>query len=156
VLFSLINTRSGINPPVFLASAAFLLLAVISESCSWSGMAAFQTGDYPMVFTGFLSASKVWLFLGEILKSLDTWQRGKRSLKFRLNPGCFDDAQDCPHLTHRRLIKFVDDLTPPADLAEFEYVLLNVRHPGGTGTPEFAARLVKQLKILSCFNYATT
>jgi len=62
-----------------------------------------------------------------------------------------------PYLTHRRLIKFVDDLTPPpADLAEFEYVLLNVRHPGGTGTPEFAARLVKQPKILSCFNYATS
>jgi len=37
-----------------------------------------------------------------------------------------------PHLTHRRLIKFVDDLTPPPDLAEFEYVFTQcTRHQAG-------------------------
>jgi len=46
-------------------------------------MAAFQTGDYPMVFTGFLSASKVWLFLGEIFEiTRYLASNAKRSLKF--------------------------------------------------------------------------
>jgi len=105
-------------------------------------MAAFQTGDYPMVFTGFLSA-KYGYFWERYLKSLDTWQATREAIaQIDSIRGVLTTHRIALHLTHRCLIKFVDDLTPPpADLAEFEYVLLNVRHPGGTGTPEFAARL---------------
>jgi len=57
-----------------------------------------------------------------------------------------------PHLTHRRIIKFVERLSPPpADLVQFEYVLLDVRHPGETSTPEFAVSLVNQLKNAELF-----
>lgn len=56
-----------------------------------------------------------------------------------------------PHLTHRRLIKFIDNLSPiPADLTQFEYILLNVRHPGVSSTL-VASSLVNQLKKSKLF-----
>ena len=43
-------------------------------------------------------------------------------------------------------MKFTHANSPPTNLAEFDYVLLNVRHPGWLSNQEFAARLVNQLK----------
>jgi len=72
------------------------------------------TGD-SRALLAFLALAKYGYFAGRYLKSLDTWQkqRGKAIAQIQTQSGVFDDAQDCPRLTHRCLIKFVDDLTPP-------------------------------------------
>jgi hypothetical protein len=38
-----------------------------------------------------------------------------------------------------------------ADLAQFEYILLDMRHPGETTTPEVVVSLVNQLKNAELF-----
>jgi hypothetical protein len=44
------------------------------------------------------------------------------------------------------LITYTNADSSPADLNVFNYVLLNVRHPGFSSNQEFAANLVNQLK----------
>lgn len=60
--------------------------------------------------------------------------------------GVLTTAEVAPHLTHRPLVKLTDTNSPPTNIAEFDYVLLNVRHPGWLSNQEFAASLVNQLK----------
>jgi hypothetical protein len=55
-----------------------------------------------------------------------------------------------PHLSHRPLIERTVT-TEPQDLNQFEYVLLNLRHPGSNSSPEFGAQLVEKLQQASQF-----
>lgn len=135
----------------------FLLLAVISTLAAGGGWLRSRRAIILWSLLAFLALAKYGYFGSRYLNSLDTWQ-ATREAKARIQN--FLPPQDsvlttnriAPHLTHRRLIKFVDDLTPlSADLAQFNYVLLNMRHPGGTGSPEFTARLVNQLKNSELF-----
>lgn len=132
----------------------FVLLSVISSLAVGRGWLRSKRAIILWSLLAFLALAKYGYFWERYLKSLDTWQATQEAIAQiqTQSGGVLTTHRIAPHLTHRRLIKFVDDLTPlPADLAEFEYVLLNVRHPGGTGTPEFAARLVNQLKNTELF-----
>jgi uncharacterized membrane protein len=56
-----------------------------------------------------------------------------------------------PHLSHRPVINTTDKDIPPNDLSRFEYVLLDLRHPGWRSSPEFAASLLQKLQTDSTF-----
>lgn len=131
----------------------FLLLAVISNLAAGGGWLRNKRAIILWSFLAFLALAKYGYFGSKYLSSLDTWQATREAIaQIQSHGGVLTTHRIAPHLTHRRLIKFVDDLTPlTADLSEFEYVLLNVRHPGGTGTPEFATSLVNQLKTATSF-----
>jgi hypothetical protein len=64
--------------------------------------------------------------------------------------GVLTTATISTHLTHRKLIKFTDVTNPP-NLTDFDYVLLNIRHPGWLSNQEFADSLLKQLQNLPDF-----
>jgi hypothetical protein len=51
-----------------------------------------------------------------------------------------------PHLSHRKLIRYTDAAYPDQELDIFDYVLLNVRHPGWGSDEKFSKHLVQQLE----------
>ncbi|MCZ0901310.1 DUF2079 domain-containing protein, partial [Microcoleus sp. HI-ES] len=55
-------------------------------------------------------------------------------------------AQIAPHLAHRPVVKLTQANAPPANFAEFDYVLLNLRYPGWMSDRAFVENLVTQLK----------
>ena len=131
----------------------FLVLAVISSLAAGRGWLRSRRAIILLSLLAFLALAKYGYFWERYLKSLDTWQATREAIaQIRTSGGVLTTHRIAPHLSHRRLIEFVDDLTPlPVDLAEFDYVLLNLRHPGGTGRPEFATNLVNQLKNAKLF-----
>jgi uncharacterized membrane protein len=126
----------------------FLLLAVISSLAAGQGWLRNGRAIVLWSLVAFLALAKFGYFGSRYLESLDTWQATREAIaQVQTKGGVLTTAQIAPHLTHRPLIKLATSSLPPAaDFAEFEYVLLNVRHPGWSSTPEFAARLVNQLK----------
>lgn len=145
-----------------LPSVPFLLLAVISSLAAGRSWLRSRRAIVLWSLLAFLALAKYGYFGSRYLKSLDTWQatqeaiseiqNGDKAAEYsnRFLPaqgGVLTTHRIAPHLSHRSLIQYIDDLTRlPPDLAKFKYVLLNVRHPDATGNSELAANLVNQLK----------
>lgn len=125
----------------------FLLVAVISSlaaGCGW-----LRNGRLITLWSlvAFLALAKYGYFGSIYLDSLDTLQATQQAIaKVQTQGGVLTTAEIAPHLTHRQLIKLTDANSPPNDLTQFDYVLLNVRHPGWLSNSEFATSLVNQLK----------
>ena len=125
----------------------FLLVAVISSLAAGRGWWLRRRWIALWSLIAFLALAKYGYFGSIYLNSLDTWQAIREAIaQVQTKGGVLTTAEIAPHLTHRKLVKFTDANSPPANLAEFDYVLLNVRHPGWLSNQEFAARLVNQLK----------
>lgn len=126
----------------------FLILATISALAAGKGWLRSQRAIILWSLLAFLALAKFGFFWTIYLGSLDTWQATREAIaQIDTKAGVLTTNRMAPHLTHRRLIQFVDDSTPlTTDLEQFEYVLLNVRHPYGSGNPEFAINFVNQLK----------
>ncbi|MFQ4143235.1 DUF2079 domain-containing protein [Chlorogloeopsis sp. ULAP02] len=100
----------------------------------------------------FLALAKYGYFWTIYLDSLDTWQATREAIALvQTKGGVYTTAEIAPHLTHRPLLKFTDANSPPADLTKFEYILLNVRHPGWLSNRDFATNLVNQLQNTELF-----
>lgn len=125
----------------------FLLVAVISSAAanrSW-----LRSGRLITLWSlvAFLALAKYGYFGSIYLNSLDTLQATRQAIaQVQTKGGVLTTAEIAPHLTHRQLIKLTDANSPQADLTQFDYVLLNVRHPGWLSNSEFATSLVNQLK----------
>jgi uncharacterized membrane protein len=126
----------------------FLLLAVISSLAANRSWLKNRKAIILWSLVAFLALAKYGYFWSKYQISLDNWQATREaSAQIQTSDGVLTTHRIVPHLTHRRLIQFVDDFNPPpADLSAFEYVLLNVRYPGGSGNREFAANFVNQLR----------
>ncbi len=95
----------------------------------------------------FLCLAKFGYFWSIYIQNIDTWKANKIAISQIQNmPGSvLTTANLAPHLTHRPLVKFTNIDAPPPDLSRFNYVLLNIRHPGWKSNPEFAQSLAQQL-----------
>lgn len=125
----------------------FLLLVVISSLAA--NRAWLRNGRLITLWSlvAFLALAKYGYFGSIYLDSLDTLQATRQAIaQVATKGGVLTTAEIAPHLTHRQLIKLTDANSPPANLTQFEYVLLNVRHPGWLSNSEFATSLVNQLK----------
>jgi len=125
----------------------FLLLAVISSLAAGRGW--LRSGRLIVLWSlvGFLALAKYGYFGSIYLDSLDTWQATREAIAHvQTKAGVLTTAEIAPHLTHRQLVKLTDANSPPTNFAEFDYILLNVRHPGWLSNQKFAASLVNQLK----------
>ncbi|MEH1768686.1 MAG: DUF2079 domain-containing protein [Nostoc sp.] len=130
-----------------LPALPFLLLAVISSLAAGRGLLQNKRAIILWSLVVFLSLAKFTFFGGKYLKSIDTWQATKQAIaQIQTQGSVYTTAQISPHLSHRKLITFTNNDSPPADLNTYNYVLLNVRHPSWSNTQEFAASLVNQLK----------
>lgn len=126
----------------------FLMLAVISSLAAGSGWLRSRRAIILWALVAFMLLGKYGYFWSRYLRSIDTWQATQEAIAQVHTQGAVLTSHSiAPHLSHRPMIHFVDDISgPPSNVARYEYILLNVRHPDGTRNPEFAANLVNQLK----------
>lgn len=143
-----------------LPAVPFLLVAVISSLAANQGATrsfSVPSGKLAWLRSGraialwslvaFLALAKYGYFGSIYLSSLDTWQASRQAIaQVQTLGSVLTTAEIAPHLTQRPLVKFTDVNSPPSNLADFDYALLNVRHPGWLSSQEFAASLVNQLK----------
>lgn len=122
----------------------FLLLAVISSLAAGKSWLRSRRAIILWSLLAFLALAKYGYFWSRYLDSLDNWQATRQAIAQVQAGNVLTTHRIAPHLTHRRLIRFIDQSPIPA-IAQFDYVLLNVRHPGVVRTSD-AANLVNQLK----------
>ncbi|NEO31052.1 MAG: DUF2079 domain-containing protein [Symploca sp. SIO3C6] len=95
----------------------------------------------------FLALGKYGYFWSIYLNSLDTWQATREALVQIQTPGSVLTApQIAPHLTHRQVVKLAIAGSECANLDEFEYILLNLPHPGFGSTPKVVVSLLARIK----------
>ncbi|MEG5000080.1 DUF2079 domain-containing protein [Microcoleus sp. B4-D4] len=138
----------------------FLLVAVISSLADRNqcqGKIIFDRlpiPNYPLPkiiviwsLIAFLALAKYGYFWTIYLDSLDTLPATREAITFINTKGSvLTTSHVAPHLTHRPVVKLTEAKTPPTSLAEFDYVLLNLRYPGWMSDRAFVQNLVTQLK----------
>ena len=94
----------------------------------------------------FLCLAKYGYFWTIYLEALDTLPATKEAISLVQTKGnVLTTANIAPHLAHRPVVKLTQAHTPPANLTEFDYVLLNWRYPGWMSDRAFVQNLVTQL-----------
>ncbi|MEA5503509.1 DUF2079 domain-containing protein [Halotia wernerae UHCC 0503] len=126
----------------------FLILAVIASLSAGRGWLKNRQAIILWALLAFMVLGKYSYFWSQYLRSIDTWQATRQAIaQIHTKGAVLTTHSIAPHLTHRSSVQFVDDLSgSPPDFKQFEYILLNVRHPDGTHNPEFANKLVNQLR----------
>lgn len=138
----------------------FLLLAVISSLAAGRGWLR-PRGIIIWSLVAFLALAKYGYFGSIYLNSLSTWKATRDAiaqiqtedkndslsspLQGGTKGGVLTTHNIAPHLAHRSLIKFTNADSPPGDLTEFKYILLNLRHPGWKSSREFTENLLNKL-----------
>ena len=129
-----------------LPALPFLILAVIASLTVGKGLLQNRRAIIIWSLITFLCLAKFTHFTGKYLESIDNLQATREAISLVKNQGSvYTTAQITPHLSNRDLIKFTDTGSPNQDLNIFDYILLNVRHPGLASNQEFATNLVNQL-----------
>src|SRR6476661_243059 len=131
----------------------FLLVAVISSlaaSNQHKEKTIFDTLPRVIVIwslIAFLALAKYGYFWTIYLNGIDTLPATKEAISLVETKGSvLTTAQIAPHLAHRPVVKLTHAKAPPANLAEFDYVLLNLRYPGWMSDREFVKNLITKLK----------
>ncbi|OCQ95300.1 hypothetical protein BCD67_02435 [Oscillatoriales cyanobacterium USR001] len=148
----------------------FLLLAAIAkeegrgkredvenqENQETSEMFAISNLKFPIPSLNYPKTIIIWsllmfLILGNAKQfllyptRLDTWKASREAIAQIYPPGAvLTDNRLAPHLTQRPVVKLLSQISPNTDLSEFEYVILNLRHPW-PDTKEIGDNLAKQL-----------
>ncbi|KAF3889022.1 MULTISPECIES: DUF2079 domain-containing protein [Nostocales] len=130
-----------------LPALPFLLLAVIASLAANRGWLRNQKAIIIWSAITFLSLAKFTHFGGKYLESVDNWQATWEAVaRVPSKESLYTTASISPHLSQRQFIQLTNADVPPKDLAQFQHVLLNVRHPGWASNQQFASSLVNQLK----------
>lgn len=125
----------------------FLILVVIKSLAAGKGWLQNKRAIILWSLVIFLGLAKFGYFWSGYLESLDTWQATREAIaQVQTKGSVYTTATISPHLAHRQLIKLTDASSPQTDLTIFDYVLLDVRHPGWASNPKFAASLLNQVK----------
>ncbi|BAZ29060.1 hypothetical protein NIES4074_14970 [Cylindrospermum sp. NIES-4074] len=125
----------------------FLFLAVIQTLANGGGWLRTKRAIILWSLVTFLILAKYGYLWSIYLKSLDTWQSMRESIALvNTKGGVYTTAEITPHLTHRKLIEFTNAELPPQELNQFDYILLNVRHPGWLSNQNFVTSLINQIQ----------
>ncbi|MEG4054152.1 MULTISPECIES: DUF2079 domain-containing protein [unclassified Microcoleus] len=138
----------------------FLLVAVISSlaaSNQQKGKTIFDRlpiPNYPLPrviviwsLIAFLALAKYGYFWTIYLNGFDTLPATREAISLVETKGSvLTNVQIAPHLAHRPVVRLTQANAPPANLAEFDYVLLNLRYPGWMSDRAFVENLITQLK----------
>jgi uncharacterized membrane protein len=138
----------------------FLLVAVISSLAASNQQKGKTILDrlpipnYPLSrviviwsLIAFLALAKYGYFWTIYLNGIDTLPATREAISLVETKGSvLTNFQIAPHLAHRPVVRLTHANAPPANLAEFDYVLLNLRYPGWMSDREFVKNLVIKLK----------
>ncbi|MFM7579532.1 MAG: DUF2079 domain-containing protein, partial [Microcystaceae cyanobacterium] len=81
------------------------------------------------------------------LATWDTWSATQSAIaEIKTQGGILTSAEMAPHITHRSLVKLAVNGSENLDLDQFEYVLVNLRHPGWESSPQFLLNLLQKLE----------
>jgi len=113
---------------------------------------------------GFLALAKFGYFGSIYLAELDTWadsraaitliQTQERSIPASQRGGILTTADLGPHLSHRTMLRQTIATAPPPNWGEYDWVLLNLKHPGWGSTHEFAQSLDRELRSNPAYKIA--
>ena len=100
----------------------------------------------------FITMSRLSLFTGDYLQTLDTWQANNEAIALLKDKkgSIITTHEIAPHVTHRQKVKIAFSNTH-YDLATFDYILLNTRHAGYQSDRNYALSLVEQSKQIPSF-----
>jgi uncharacterized membrane protein len=125
----------------------FLLLAVIDAAAAQKSWLQRPRWILLWALVCFFALAKVGYFIDRYLSSWDTWQATNTAIaEIKTEGGVLTSAEIAPHLTHRALLKLAVNGSENLDLAQFDYILLNYRHPGWESSPELVSILLNQLE----------
>ena len=89
--------------------------------------------QYPRII--ILWSTLIFLLFGNVVslfsypRSFDTWQATNDAITYvKTKGGVLTDNRLAPHFTHRSMVKLLNQ-TEPDNLDEFDYIILNLRHP---------------------------
>ncbi|MDX2229034.1 MAG: DUF2079 domain-containing protein [Leptolyngbyaceae cyanobacterium bins.349] len=128
----------------------FLVLSVIAALAA--GRSFLQQPRYIVLWSlvGFLALAQYPLFWTRYLQRVDTWAASRAAIARVTTEGAvLAPAALVPHLSHRPLIKVIAQ--PTIRLEEFDYLLLNRRHPGRLSSPEVVDQLIDRAAQQSTF-----
>jgi uncharacterized membrane protein len=130
----------------------FLLLAVISTLAAGSGWLQHKRGIIIWSLVAFLALAKFGYFWSRYISYLDTWQASREAIALVKTKGnVLASVHIVPHLSHRPYIVPIMSGSESVDLNQFQYVLLNLRHPGLGQPEEIGYNIVKQLTQMHQF-----
>ncbi len=130
----------------------FLLVAVISSLAADKAWLRHKRQIILWSLIAFLALAKFGYFWSRYLDSIDTWQATREAIAIvQTKAGVLASNHIVPHLTHRPFIQATSLASESADLNQYKYVLLNVRHPGLGSPPEIGLNLVKRLQQMPQF-----
>ena len=95
----------------------------------------------------FVALAKWEYFPKRYLATWDTWSATNAAIaEIKTQGGVLTSAEIAPHVTHRPLVKLAVNGSENLDLDQFEYVLVNLRHPGWESSPQFLLNLLQKLE----------
>lgn len=137
-----------------LPALPFLLLAAIASLQAGHAWLRSRRAIVLWSLVAFLALAKYGYFGSIYLSRLDTWQATRKAMaEIQTEGSVLTTHAIAPHLTHRPLLQFTNPAVAP-NLQNFDYVLLNLRHPVWPSHPEFARSLQLQLQTDPQFRLA--
>ena len=115
----------------------FLWLAIIETLAQGKGW--FQKPRWMLVWgvIAFITLAKVGFFWTKYLEEIDTWNATREAITLVKTPeNVLTKSEIIPQLTHRQVIEIAGEESEKMNLNQFEYILLNLRHPGWGSTEE--------------------
>jgi uncharacterized membrane protein len=125
----------------------FLIVAIIDN---WSfGKIWFRNQKIILIWSiiCFLALAKFGYFWTRYLGGIDNLRATKTAVSKVITKGSvLTNSQIAPHLTHRSVLELALDGSETKDLKQFEYILLNLRHPGWGSSPETVNQIILNLQ----------
>ncbi|HBK65040.1 MAG TPA: hypothetical protein DD000_16370, partial [Cyanobacteria bacterium UBA11166] len=129
-----------------LPAIPFLLIAVISSLAGGKGWLQNRRGIILWCLVAFIALAKFGYFGSKYLQSIDTWQETREAISLiQTKGGILVPAEVAPHLTHRSVVNLTTIGSESANLSQFNYILLNLRHPGWGSTPQVMDSLLARM-----------
>ena len=144
-LLSTVSTQKNLVHQYSLPILPFLIFAVIINLSANKGFLKTRKSILIWCTIAFLALSKFTYFGGQYLEYTDNLSATKEAIALVSKDGKVYTTSDIiPHLTHRQVIKITNKDEPSEQITNFDYVLLNIRHPGYLSDRSFAENLLNQ------------
>jgi uncharacterized membrane protein len=148
-------TQKGLTHQYSLPILPFLFLLVIATVASEKTWSKSDRNIILWCLVAFLALAKFGYFGSIYLDTLDTWQASREAIaQIPSNGNVLTTTDYAPHLTHRQAVAIADIESQSSDLRQFNYILLNKRHPGWASSPEIANNLINKLQRSRDFQLA--
>jgi uncharacterized membrane protein len=146
-LLSTVEAQKDLLHQYSLPALPFLLVAAIAALAHRHSLV--QTPKWIVLWAvvGFVALAKVGYFSDRYLASLDTWAATRSALaQIQTRGNLLTTAFLAPHLTHRPMVKLAIPENQAIDLTQFDYALLDSRHPGWNSSPELLQHFITRLQ----------